>query len=426
MQKKWVDLTIFIFALIVAITITLVQKPLYEGWSTVVVDIKSQDLLETQKNIIKSRRTAYYVFKRLKLSDLTSFKKTSDPIELLLAKIKVEVVSNSRMLKIIAHDNNPKLASYIANEFAKVYTSSKIRRLHADNAWVQDFSDIPKQPLPYARNTKVVFFIVVIITGIVALASFIKKKEPLKEMKEERNQFSFDLPVLGNIPSVKINRYNIKRSKDIFRIAEKDVDSFASEAYRSMRVKLLASLEDFSSSTKSIVITSPSSQEGKTVTAVNLAIMIANSGERVLLVDTNIKRPKIHEVFSKNNRAGFFDFLSGVLDFDNIVKRSGIENLYFVGTGRSPDIFAKSVLSKKTQLFLDKSRMQFSKVIFDAPSLTTDIKDVALLSSVCSGVVLVTEKNKTSEEFFRKAKALLQNSGINLIGIVLNKENGLS
>jgi protein-tyrosine kinase len=193
----------------------------------------------------------------------------------------------------------------------------------------------------------------------------------------------------------------------------------ASEAYRSIRAKLLFSLNNYGSIAKSIVITSPGYREGKTISAVNLAIMIANSGESVLLVDVHKKRPRVHAIFNMTNDAGFSNFISGDIDFHSIVKYPGIDNLSIITSGDVSYRPVDSVSSKNIKLFLEKACSVFSKVIFDAPPASS-MGEMAMLLNICDGTVLVAESNKTKKDNLSNSKELLRKKGANIIGVILN------
>jgi capsular exopolysaccharide synthesis family protein len=227
------------------------------------------------------------------------------------------------------------------------------------------------------------------------------------------------LQVLGSVPRIKSDGKNIKTKSDIDMVVKKDSLCMASEAYRSIRAKLLFSLNNYGSIAKSIVVTSPGAKEGKTISAVNLAMMIAHSGESVLLVDVHRKRPKVHAVFNMNNDAGFFNFISGDADFYSIIKYPGVDNLSIITSGDVSYRPVESVSSKNIKLFLEKASSGFSKIVFDAPPVFL-LGDMSILLNICDGVVLVTEGSKTKKDILNNSKELLYKKGANIIGVVLN------
>ena len=192
----------------------------------------------------------------------------------------------------------------------------------------------------------------------------------------------------------------------------------ASEAYRSIRTNLLFSLKD-SDSSKSLVITSSVPREGKTISAINLAIMMANSGERVLLVDSDMRRPRVHTIFNMDNKIGFSNYLSGEINFEEVIRYSGIDNLSIVPAGNISHKSAELISSNNAKLFLEKANARFSKIIFDAPPIAL-VTDAAVLSGLCDGVVLIAEANRTTRGLLNNSKELLCKVGANIIGVILN------
>ena len=438
MRWKWIIALLFLIIVGLATWISLKQKPLYIAGSTVIIEAVSPDILaikdiaksseayyfsyktymETQREIIKSRRAAYHVIKNLGLRNKEAFNAEKDPIGNLLKKLKVDVVKGTWVIRINVEDEDPKEASRMANEFARVYVNSNLSRIQTNNSRVQDFADVPAEPV---RPNKRLSIIVSVILGIAGWSSIIFFRKPNDGAIKNPDDIAvlLQLPVLGSVPKIKPDGQNLKTKADIDRVVEKNPVCMASEAYRSIRAKLLFSLNNAGSIAKSIVITSSALKEGKTISAVNLAIMIAHSGESVLLVDVNMKRPRVHTVFNMNNDIGFANYLSGEADFDSIVKYPGIDNLSIVTSGDISYKPVESISSKNAKLFLEKANTGFSKVIFDAPSIAF-LANAAALLNICDGVVLIAENSKTPKDILDNSKKLLHKRGANIIGVILN------
>jgi len=232
------------------------------------------------------------------------------------------------------------------------------------------------------------------------------------------------LNVLGIVPHIKTDKNFLIKESDIDRVVEKNPNSMASEAYRSIRTNLLFSFDCFDNS-KSIVITSSLPQEGKTLTAANLAILLANSGEKVLLVDADMRKPRLHTVFNDNNKFGLSDFLMGEKDLESIVKYSGIENLYIVTSGSSTHKPTELISSGNMRAFLKQSTDRFSKVIFDTPPIEI-ITDAVILSSMVSGTILVVKSSKATELTLFRSKELLQKVNAKMLGMIINNVSFLN
>ena len=438
MNRKWIIALLFLIIVGLATWISLRQKPLYMAGATVVIDAVSPDVLaikdiaissetyysayktymETQLEIIKSRRVGYHVIKNLGLKNKEAFKAAKDPIGSLLKKLKVDIVKGTGVIRISAEDEDPEEASRIANEFAMVYVNPNLSLIKANNSRVQDFADIPLEPVRPNKKLIIAASIILIIAGGISLIFF---RGPSDIIIKDSNDISalLQLPALGSVPKIKPDWKNAQTKADADRIVEKDSLCMASEAYRSIRAKLLFSLNKSGSIAKSFIITSSAPKEGKTISAINLAIMIARSGESVLLVDVHMKRPRVHDVFNMNNDAGFANYLSGEVDFDSIIKYPGIENLSIITSGDASYKPVESIGSKNAKLFLEKASAIFSKIIFDAPPAAF-LADAAILLSICDGTVIIAEGNRTTKNLLSSSKELLRKKGANIIGVVLN------
>jgi len=405
------------------------QKPLYKASSTVIIDITSPGILaiediaklqeahylayktymETQREIIKSKRVADYVIKNLGLKDTTGN---------LLKRLETDIIKGTRIIRISAIDKDPKRAGFVANEFARVYANPNLSHIEWNNTRVQNFVDVPAEPVKPNKNLSIILFAIFITAAGISIIFFKKPDDSTaKDLSDIAD--SLQLPVLGSVPVIKLHGRNIKTKADIDRVVETDPLCMASEVYRLIRTKLLFSLNSFGSIAKSIIITSSAPDEGKTLSAVNLAIMTAHSGESVLLVDAHIKKPRVHAVFNMDNDAGFTDYLSGRADFDSVVRLSGIDNLSIVTSGGASYKCAKSISSKNIKLFLEGSSARFSKVIFDAPSVAL-FDGMAALLSICDGTILIAEGNGATKDLLSSSKELLRKKGANIIGVILN------
>jgi len=227
------------------------------------------------------------------------------------------------------------------------------------------------------------------------------------------------VPFLGAIPDINAaSRWMRRSDKDlIVHLRPKDP---VSESYRLIRTNLLFMKGNDGKGLKNIVVTSPGPQEGKTTTLCNLAISMAQNGNKVLIVDADMRRPRVHAVFRVKNENGLSEYLSGQIDMETAVKNTKIENLFLVNGGHVPPNPSELLHGDKMKEFLEKAHRSYDIVIFDSPPLVV-VTDAKVLSEVTDGIIIVLRSGKTSKRVFPKIVQSLDNAKGKIIGTVLNK-----
>jgi len=191
------------------------------------------------------------------------------------------------------------------------------------------------------------------------------------------------------------------------------------ETYRVLRTNLQFSATD--NPIKSVLITSPGPREGKSVTLANLAVVIAQSGMKVILVDTDLRRPVQHKIFSLTNRHGFSDaILTPDSGFTQHLQKTRIDNLWLLSSGSLPPNPAEVLGSQRMKELIDALEAEADLVLFDSPA-TLVVADTAILGTRVDGIVLVTDAGHTRSNAARRAAEDLRRVKANLLGVVLNR-----
>ena len=195
-----------------------------------------------------------------------------------------------------------------------------------------------------------------------------------------------------------------------------------SEAYRTLRTNL-----EFTSLDKpirSMVVTSASPEEGKSTTLANLAVAVAQSGKKVILVDCDLRRPALHQIFDARNAPGFTDMMrDDALMSQPPLQETAVPNLYLLPSGTLPPNPAELLGSRRMSEVIAALQQHAEMVLFDAPPVIA-VTDAAVLASKVDAVLLVVSAGKTKREHAKKAKALLEKVNAHLIGTVLNNVKG--
>lgn len=199
-------------------------------------------------------------------------------------------------------------------------------------------------------------------------------------------------------------------------IVEKDPKSIAAESYRTLRTNLQYS--SFDDEYKVIVVTSSEPGEGKSTTAGNLALSIAQGDKKVALVDCDLRKPSIHKKFGLSNTVGLSDVIVGKEDI-SIVGHRYNDNLTVLTSGKIPPNPSEMLASKSMKALIEALKQVFDYVILDTPPVQA-VTDAQILSTRADGTLLVVKAEKTKKESVANSVNLLKKVNANIIGTVLN------
>jgi non-specific protein-tyrosine kinase len=189
------------------------------------------------------------------------------------------------------------------------------------------------------------------------------------------------------------------------------------EAYRQLRTNIQFSSLDHP--IKTLLVTSTSPEEGKSTTLANLAITMAQADRKVVLVDCDLRRPSLHEIFGISNINGLTTVVADRSISDFPFQESGVDGLRLVTSGPLPPNPSELLGSQRMAEVIEQLKTEADYVLFDTPPIIA-VTDAAVLASNVDGVLLVIKSGKTKRDLARKAKALLDNVNANLLGVVLN------
>ena len=167
-------------------------------------------------------------------------------------------------------------------------------------------------------------------------------------------------------------------------------------------------------------MTSAGAGEGKSATAANLAVVFAQAGQSVLLVDTDLRRPSLHRLFHCESTRGLTNILVGESTIDDVVQDTHVEGLRLVASGPLPPNPAEMLDSAAMQRLIDELANHADVVIFDSPPAIV-LTDAVILSSKIDRTILVAEAGQVTREAFGEAIRLITNARGNILGVILNK-----
>jgi succinoglycan biosynthesis transport protein ExoP len=200
-----------------------------------------------------------------------------------------------------------------------------------------------------------------------------------------------------------------------------DTHSPVSEAYRKLRTSLI-----FSQTTRElrkVVVTSSSAAEGKSTTAANLAISFAQQGMRVLIVDADLRRPSIHQIFRLEREPGLSELILDRATLEQVTQQTLVPNLWAVTAGVQPPNPAEMIAGPRMRSIIGMFDAQFDMIIFDTPPILA-ASEGPVLSVRSDGVVVVVRAGETDRRSVQLAVHQLRTVGANTLGVVLNDVDG--
>jgi capsular exopolysaccharide synthesis family protein len=292
--------------------------------------------------------------------------------------------------------------------------------LTVSNIQVVDQAEIPTGPYKPNKQLNLLLAAVVGLFLGIGLAFFFEYLDNTVKTPEDVEQLT-RLPSFGMVPEIsyeKRRRLEKETTYPVELVTHRHPKSILSESYRNIRTSILLSFSE--KPPKKIAITSPNPIEGKTTTVINTAIALSQTGAQVLIVDTDMRKPRIHHIFNGENGAGLSNFLSGHANLESIVKKTEVPNLYYIASGPVPPNPSELLGSNLFKSMMDSLGKRFDHIVLDSPPVL-GFADSLILSSTVDGVILVVLGGKTPKETLQRAKEVLHQVNAKILGVVINR-----
>ncbi|MDT3766189.1 CpsD/CapB family tyrosine-protein kinase [Priestia filamentosa] len=217
-----------------------------------------------------------------------------------------------------------------------------------------------------------------------------------------------------------------RKNKDkVFQLENKNLISLTNpkspiaEQFRTVRTNIEFLSPDVDLQT--IVVTSPNPAEGKSTITANLAVVFAQQGKRVLIIDSDLRKPTVHHMFHLENNIGLSNVLTKQTTFERTVQATKQENLWILTSGPIPPNPSELLGSRNMMALLEKFKNEYDIILLDSPPVLA-VTDAQVLSHLTDGVVLVVSSGKTQIDSAKKTQELLEGVKAKILGIILNNK----
>jgi capsular exopolysaccharide synthesis family protein len=357
-------------------------------------------------------------------------------------KAKAEAVSENQSdikLNTLKDDVESKQKTY--NQLTDMAQQAELKlKEQASNIRVFEPAQVPIVPAGPRRLLSVLLAFFLSTAAAVGLAFFLEYLDNTIKTAEDVERYA-QLPALGVIPAIStstsLRRLPTKNEPEPMtdtngaslslpsaslatQLMTLDNQSTVAEAYRALRTSVL--LSSAGHPPKTILITSGRPGEGKTTTAVNTAISLAQLGASVLIIDCDLRRPKVHKVFGISHVHGLSTYLSRDAELESLIHPLPIPNLSLLPCGPTPPNPAELISSEKMREMLTQLSERYDHIILDSPPLI-NVTDPVILSTMVDGVIMVVHAGKSTRDVVRRASQELTGVGAKVFGVVLNNVN---
>jgi len=346
-------------------------------------------------------------------------------------------------LKIEVENMQRQLNSLIEMQ-KNTQVSARLGGLKTSNISIIDKAEVPKGPVSPKKKKNLILAFLIGIFGGVGLCFLMEYLDNTVKGPEDVEELS-GFPSLGVIPCLppegmkKKKRYGYySKYKSSYSYSKEDPENeetlpdikeielinhlypkfFISEDYRTVRTSILLSHAE--SPPKSIVFTSALPKEGKTATVANMAVAFSQLDEKVLVVDADLRKPRLHRVFKVKNIGGLSGYLTGKVSIEDAVQKTNVENIWLIPSGPIPPNPAELLISDKMKGMIEELKRGYDVVMLDTPPMLA-VVDGIIISSLGDSTVFIIQAGKTTRKPFLQAVENLKRAKAKVIGVLFNE-----
>jgi exopolysaccharide transport family protein len=300
--------------------------------------------------------------------------------------------------------------------------------LRSNNFRIIDAARVPTSPSEPNIPRNLTFALMLGVISGVGLAFILENMDNTVRTPEQATALS-GLPALGMIPlgsksvshgptGKRLGLTPISSKEAVETVTQVRPQSQMAESYRALRTSLL--LSNLGAPPKVIMVTSARPQEGKTTTSINTAIVLAQKGVRVLLIDADLRRPSVHKTLGMGPRSGLSNVLTGSATAQQAITTSPVlPNLFILPAGTPPPNPAELLASSNMRDLIAELRAEFDHIVIDTPP-TLSVTDAVVLSPRADATILVIRSGQTTKQALRRARDILTQVNAHVAGVLLN------
>lgn len=332
------------------------------------------------------------------------------------SSLSMESVNSTEVLRVTSETKSPEISASVCNIIAEKAQTVLVRVVGAGSVEVIGAAKISNTPSsPNIPKITMMGALVgfVIAFAIVFLIFFFDNTVKSPEEIERR----FNKPILGEIWKFSSSKKKGEYADSSKLISDKNTSFFIKEAYNSMRTNIVFALA--ASDKKIITVSSANPSEGKSTTASNIALSLAEAGKKVILIDADLRVPTQHKIFRVKNKIGFSGVIGNINSFEEAVQKNIAENLDLITSGIKPPNPSELIGSIHTYELLKKLSKIYDYVIVDTPPVNV-VSDAVNINSDISGMIMVLKYASTSTDDIERAVKTVQLANGDLLGMVIN------
>ena len=364
----------------------------------------NQKLVQTYSEIAKSDEVLQKSIDKLGLE--------TTPADL-SKRVSVTDVTDTVIIKISVEDEDPEKSAEISNRIAKEFTRSVKDTFGLSNATILDPAKTPTAPSNDTLARDVVIAAFIAVFGVIAIAFIIYYFDnSIKYSDDLENKIN--MPVIGKIVKSDVDK---KQTQNVIAV-EAYPKSAVAESVKSLRTNLQFANVD--KNFKTILVTSSVPSEGKTFTASNLATSFAQNGKKTLIVDCDLRKGRLHQVFNVLNTLGLSNLLiDDITKYKKYIQKTKIANLSVITRGAYPPNPSELLGSEKNRELIEILKEKFDIIIFDGAPCGS-VTDSVIMSTLADEVLIVARDSKTTFPLLQATKEMLDKVNAPVAGTVMN------